>query len=363
MTKTARRALFVVISSLQFDTVKMADPAAGTPPSDKGAAIVSAQLTALLLKDEDDTDFTESSTPSTSPSVVRSFSQKEENKSPPNHRPLLFNSMREALASSGRLKEEPGGYVIKHHSGCSKQQQSRNVERPKHRHTKQRSHSKSDAGFNNSSTVNAGEDEADAAGYTVTRRRSSCDHSQSNPAAPKRSNQRPSLQARGKKKPPQQQQPARPRRGSMSTLSQSHLLASPTPLPSSSVPPGFQPHSVSRVLQPPPGLTPAASGWVVKAAASAGNANKIEEPPVEALWPEMKTTTTTDSGWAVAATPSSSLGSSLRTQTWSSGTGSAVVDHNDDDVSGVYVITTMLRDEPTIILRCDWFSRRQVWIV
>uniref|UniRef100_A0AAV1UQG3 Uncharacterized protein n=1 Tax=Peronospora matthiolae TaxID=2874970 RepID=A0AAV1UQG3_9STRA len=331
MGKTARRALFVVNSSLKFDAVKMADPAAGTPPSDKGAVIVSAQLTALLLKDEDDTDvITESSTPSTSPSVMRSSSQKEENKVPPNDRPLLFSSMREALASSGRLKEEPGGYVIKHHSGRSQQQQSRNLERPKNRHTKQRSHSKSDAGFNNSSTVNAGEDEADAAGYTVTRRRSSCDHSQSIPVAPKRSNQRPSFSARGRKKAPQHQQPARPRRGSMSTLSQSHLLAIPTTLPSSSVPPGFQPRPVSRVLQTPPGLTPAASGWVVKAAAPAGNANKLEEPPVEALWPEMKATATTDSGWAVTTTPSSSLGSSLRSETWAS----ATVDHDDDDDDG-----------------------------
>ncbi|CAI5743513.1 unnamed protein product [Hyaloperonospora brassicae] len=330
----AERVWFAMHSSPDFDTVAMADPAAGTPSSDNGAAIVSAQLTALLLTDEDDKDdFTHSSSPSPLPSVTRTSSQVEENKSPPNRRPLLFSSMREALASSGQLKEEPGGYVIKHHSGCSKQQQSRSAERPKHRHTKQRSHSKSDVSF--SSSANAGDDEADAAGYTVTRRRSSCDHSQSIPAAPKRSNQRSAVPARGKKKTAQQ---GRPRRGSMSVLSPSSLLAPPAPLPSSSVPPGFQPRPVAHVLPPPPGLTPAASGWVVKAAAPAEHASKIEEPPVEALWPEMKTTTTTmDSGWPVAtAAPSSSLASSLQTQTWASAAHSSVEDVNeaneDDDL-------------------------------
>ncbi|EEY64199.1 uncharacterized protein PITG_02738 [Phytophthora infestans T30-4] len=121
--------------------------------------------------------------------------------------------MREALESSGQVKEEPGGY-----------------------------------------------EEADAAGYTVIRRRSSCDETS--------------------------KQPQRPRRGSMSALSHSSsLLASISPAPSSSVPPGFQPlPAASRVtLRPPPGLTPAASGWVAKAAVPAEHTSKLEEPPVEAF--------------------------------------------------------------------------------
>ncbi|KAE9047961.1 hypothetical protein PR003_g926 [Phytophthora rubi] len=295
----------------------MADTEANAASAESGAAIVSEQLTALVLKDEDaNTAFTSiaiehqdtSKPPSTSatPSNV-SMRGNEENTPPPNRRPL-FSSMREALESSGQVKEEPGGYVIKRHSG--RQQQFRSGEgaaRSKNRHAKQRPGKDTLA-----AAAPSPEDEADAAGYTVIRRRSSCDESSSSRAAASvttshssaagRRNPRASTPARAGKKPQQQ----RPRRDSMSALPSSTLRASgASPSPSSSVPPGFQP------LRPPPGLTQAASGWVVKAAAPAERANKIEEPPVEALWPEMKSSGKTPSGWAAT-----SEGGGLQAQAW-----------------------------------------------
>ncbi|KAK1947400.1 hypothetical protein P3T76_001410 [Phytophthora citrophthora] len=295
----------------------MADPAADTPASDSGATIVSKQLTALLLK-EDDTRSAVAATrerrdsssslkiPPTPPSSLEGPSPLRGTADTPNRR-QLFGSMREALESSGQVKEEPSGYVIKRHSG---RQQFRHADKAKQRHIKPAA-SKEDTG-----TV---EDEADAAGYTVIRRRSSCDesslgassvsHSQSAKRNPRAST------SRANKKP---QQPQRPRRGSMSALPQSSsLLASvsqaPAPAPSSSVPPGFQP------LRPPPGLTSAASGWVAKAAIPAEHANKIAEPPVEALWPEMKSTGKTESGWVTSVATSSSL----QAQAWPETSGGA----------------------------------------
>ncbi|KAG7388908.1 hypothetical protein PHYPSEUDO_011555 [Phytophthora pseudosyringae] len=312
----------------------MADHEAGTPPSDNGTAIVSEQLTALLLK-EDDTRVATTATrerrvsvssfmipPTPSPSLEAPSYLRGNgaDTAPPSRRPL-FSSMREALESSGQVKEEPGGYVIKRHSGRQQQyQQLRSAEsagRPKYRHAKQRSSSKGD-----SAAPSPVEDEADAAGYTVIRRRSSCDESSlhapvaashTQPAA--RRNPRASAASHANKKP--QQQPKRPRRGSMSTLPQSSsLVASISPAPSSSVPPGFQPHFAA--LRPPPGLTPAASGWVAKAAAPAERASKIAEPPVEALWGELKSTAQADSGWAVTTTAASS---SLQAQAWPAAAG------------------------------------------
>ncbi|CAH0475596.1 unnamed protein product [Peronospora belbahrii] len=318
----------------------MADPpTSGTPSSDNGAAIVSEQLTALLLKDEDTNNNVRSSVASTSPSHLEAshFRDHGENAAPPNRR-QLFSSVREALESSGQLKEESGGYVIKRHSGRQQQQQHcRSAEKPKNRHAKQRSDSKGDTIL--TSTSNPVEDEADAAGYTVIRRRLSCDESISASVAATatitgRRNYQSSTPARGNKKTQQQSQ--RPRRGSMSVLSQrSNLQASMKPPPSFSVPPGFQPYSTSRVLHPPPGLTPAASGWVVKAAAPAQNVKKIEEPPVEALWPEMKPISKSDSGWTVTRTTATSViggESDLNTQAWTTTTSSSTVaDQNDDD--------------------------------
>ncbi|KAG3117113.1 hypothetical protein PI124_g4384 [Phytophthora idaei] len=292
--------------------------ATGTPPSDNGAAIVSEQLTALLLKDDDTrvatTAIHESrdslSIPTTPPpSSLEASSHLLQ--APPTRRPL-FSSMREALESSGQMKEEPGGYVIKRHSG--RQQQFRSADstgRPKYRHAKQRSNSKGE----NASPIPV-ENKADAAGYTVIRRRSSCDEAPtSNPPSSAKRNPRASTPSHGNKK-----QPQRPRRGSMSALPQSSsLLASVSPVPSSSVPPGFQPRpAASRVtLRPPPGLTPAVSGWVVKAAVPAGHASKIEEPPVEALWPEIKRTDKTESGWDVATTVVSTSDGGFQAQAWS----------------------------------------------
>ncbi|GMF09380.1 unnamed protein product [Phytophthora lilii] len=278
----------------------MADPAAKTLPTEGYAAIVSERLTALVLNDED------TKTASTTPSLRRGFSAPDkspsastppgsengENTAPSNRRPL-FSSMREALESSGQMKEEPGGYVIKRHS--SRQQQNlRSTDRVKYRHVNQR------AGKSKTATPSP-EDEADAAGYTVIRRRASCDESALASASASASASSPSYSggagrrtprastaSRANKKP---QPPQRPRRGSLSALPQrSSLLASMAP-PSSSVPPGFQPRA-------PPGLTPAASGWVVKAAAPAEHAGKIAEPPVEALWPDVKEAPS--AGWAVA---------------------------------------------------------------
>ncbi|ETN17781.1 hypothetical protein F442_19187 [Phytophthora nicotianae P10297] len=285
---------------------KMADLAAGTPPSDNG---VSEQLTALLLKD-DDTRVATTAMPAESsdslsipPSSLEAPSHLE---TPPNRRPL-FSSMREALENSGQVKEEPGGYVIKRHSGRQQQfRSSDNTGRSKNRHAKQRSNSKGE-----NASPNRMDDEADAAGYTVIRRRSSCDESTtSHSQSTAKRNPRASTPSRGNKK-----QPQRPRRGSTSALPQSSsLLASISPAPSTSVPPGFQPRS--RVaLRPPPGLTPAASGWVVKAAVPADHASKIEEPPVEALWPKVKTTAKTESGWTVATTAMSSEGD-FHAQAW-----------------------------------------------
>ncbi|CAI5744254.1 unnamed protein product [Peronospora destructor] len=96
----------------------MADPTSGTLPSDNGAAIVSEQLTAFLLKDEGTDDIASSLIPSTPPSSLEAsyLHDNEKSTTAPNHRPL-FSSVREALESSGQLKEEPGGYVIKRHSG------------------------------------------------------------------------------------------------------------------------------------------------------------------------------------------------------------------------------------------------------
>lgn len=299
----------------------MADSATGTPLSDSGAAIASEQLTALLLK-EDDTrsavdvarEHRDSSsnlkippTPSTSleePSPLRVVADT------PSRRPL-FTSMREALESSGQVKEEPGGYVIKRHSG---RQQFRPADKAKHRHAKP-SASKEDTG--------AVKHEADAAGYTVIRRRSSCDESSVGASSashfqPAKRNPRASTLRANKK-------PQRPRRGSMSALPQSSsLLASISPAPSSSVPPGFQP------LRPPPGLTPAAS-WVVKAAIPAEHASKIAEPPVEALWPEMKSPNKTESGWATSVTTSSSLQAQAWPDTSGGASSSSVKSTEDDD--------------------------------
>ncbi|GMF25948.1 unnamed protein product [Phytophthora fragariaefolia] len=294
----------------------MADTAASPPSAESGAAILSEQLSALVLKDEDadaamaDADaanadaasehqdiseLTSALTPTAEPGDM-------ENAAPPNRRPL-FSSMREALESSGQVKEEPGGYVIKRHSGRQKHQfrSGESAGKPKYRHPNQRSDKAAAAAPDP-------DDEADAAGYTVIRRRSSCDESSSSCAsAPAtsshssagRRNPRASTPARAGKRPQQQQQ--RPRRSSTSALPQSSSLRAPA-APSTSVPPGFQPQpATSRVLRPPPGLTPAASGWVVKAAAPAERANKIEEPPVAALWPEVTTAGKTQSGWGEAA--------------------------------------------------------------
>ncbi|EGZ29889.1 hypothetical protein PHYSODRAFT_294860 [Phytophthora sojae] len=260
----------------------------------------------------------------------------EENTPPPNRRPL-FGSMREALESSGQVKEEPGGYVIKRHSGRPQQfRSSEVVPRSKYRHAKQRSGKDTLAA---AAAAPSPEDEADAAGYTVIRRRSSCDESSSSRASASasaasshssgagRRNPRASTPARAGGKKKQQQQQQRPRRGSMSALPSSSLRASvAVPQPSSSVPPGFQP------LRPPPGLTQAASGWVVKAAAPAERATKIEEPPVEALWPEMKSTGKTPSGWA-ASTTSESGG--LQAQAWPGPTSSSSAAQKEQEDDGV----------------------------
>ncbi|KAL3674734.1 hypothetical protein V7S43_000666 [Phytophthora oleae] len=304
----------LLLLSLEFDTAKMADPAAGRPPSDNGAAIVSEQLTALLLK-EDDTRVAAAATrerrdsisslkiPPTPSSSLEESSHLRGTGDTPSRRPL-FSSMREALESSGQVKEEPGGYVIKRHSG---RQQFRSTDKTKQRHTKPPTSKEGTGGASG-----AVEDGADAAGYTVIRRRSSCDESSLGASSASRSqpakrNPRASTLSRSNKKPQQLQ---RPRRGSLSALPKSSsLLASISPAPSSSVPPGFQP------LRPPPGLTPAASGWVAKAAIPAEHASKIAEPPVETLWPEMKSTGKTESGWATSA--------SLQAQAWPETSGGA----------------------------------------
>jgi hypothetical protein len=317
----------------------MADPAAGAPPSDNGAAIVAEQLAALLLKDEDAdgaisvkrerrgsiSSFNIPPTPPSSlevPSQLRSMSESAE---PASRRPL-FGSMREALESAGQMKEEPGGYVIKRRSSLGsgsrqqqKQQQLRPAEstgRAKYRHAKPRP-SKEPV----TSSANA-EEQADAAGYTVIRRRSSCgdEGPASAPSAAAESHSstsgprhpRASSSARSGNRKQQ-----RPRRGSMSALQSSSTtgssqLSSMEPPASSSVPPGFQP---CVQVKPPPGLTPAASGWVVKAAAPAKSASKLEEPPVAALWPEMKPSATTPSGWSVATTGGTSE-TALQAQAW-----------------------------------------------
>lgn len=309
----------------------MADPAPATLPSANGAAIVLEQPTTLLLKDEDENttlrrrgSLSITNEPNIPESPLDPRSTKE-NAPPPNRRPL-FGSMREALESSGQVKEEPGGYVIKRHSGPP-QQHYRSGESARGRaHNKQRP-SKGSSKTTTFTTPNPEvEDEADAAGYTVIRRRSSCDEDSLSASTSAATPSHP--QAAGRRNPraykKQQQQQQRPRRGSMSAVSMtSSLQASMTPQASSSVPPGFQPRPSSHVLRPPPGLTPAASGWVVKAAAPAENANRIEEPPVEALWPEMQPTAKTDSGWAIAtsiatASLSTSESGGLQAQAWSS---------------------------------------------
>ncbi|KAL4099454.1 hypothetical protein PRIC1_007258 [Phytophthora ramorum] len=323
----------------------MADPAADTTSTESGAATVSKQISTMVLQDDDDVETNVVATRERQDSVSSvnkqstppsdTYANDRDKVAPPHRRPL-FSSMREALESSGQVKEEPGGYVIKRRSNSSShqhQQQLRSGEsagRSKNRHAKQCA---SKAGGDVPATA---EDEADAAGYTVIRRRSSCDEtlesssalaSSAAPSHSVRRNPRASTQVRGKKQ-------QRPRRGSMSAmqLSSSSLLAS-TASPPPSVPPGFQPRAASRVLRPPPGLTSAASGWVVKAAAPAVNANKIAEPPVEALWPEMKATAKTDSGWATATTEN------LQAQAWpasASSNASAVADdqkvEDDDDL-------------------------------
>ncbi|OWZ14590.1 hypothetical protein PHMEG_00011911 [Phytophthora megakarya] len=284
----------------------MADPA-NTPSTDFSAAIVAEHL-GSSLKDQDTTnprDWRDSinlKIPPTPPSSLQSpsyLNESEENL-PLNRRPL-FSSMREALESSGQVKEEPGGYVIKRHSG-HQQFRSTDTGKSKYRHSKRISK-------DNSSVITTPEDEADAAGYTVIRR-SSCDESNLSTCSHAQARRNPRKKT---------QQQLRPRRSSISGLHSSSLVASMTP--PSSVPPGFQPRPASRVLRPPPGLTPAASGWVVKAAAPAETANKIEEPPVEALWPDMKSTAKTDS-WTVGTSES------LQAQAWSS---SQTENENDDD--------------------------------
>lgn len=324
--KRLERLPFFSLLSLEFDTATMADPAPGTPSSDNGVAIVSEQLTALLLKDDDTRVATTAvhetpdllSIPPTPPSSLESPSCLQ---APPHRRPL-FSSMREALESSGQVKEEPGGYVIKRHSGRPAQFGT------KYRHAKQRANSRGANSF-----PGPVKEEADAAGYTVIRRRSSCDetsvsHSQSHVQRYPRASTQAS---RGSKK-----QPQRPRRGSMSALSHSSsLLASISPAPSSSVPPGFQPRPVaSRVtLRPPPGLTPAASGWVAKAAVPAEHTSKLEEPPVEALWPDMKSDTCprTDGGWAAATTATGEGGFQWPAGANGDASNSAVQDDRKDD--------------------------------
>lgn len=164
----------------------MADTGENTASAaESGAAIVSEQLTALLLKDMDadtaDTSAANEHQDISKPALTSTTTfdvggrGNEENTPPPNRRPL-FGSMREALESSGQVKEEPGGYVIKRHSGRPQQfRSSEVVPRSKYRHAKQRSGKDTLAA---AAAAPSPEDEADAAGYTVIRRRSSCDELQ-----------------------------------------------------------------------------------------------------------------------------------------------------------------------------------------
>ncbi|KAJ8525331.1 hypothetical protein ON010_g15784 [Phytophthora cinnamomi] len=154
----------------------MADEAK-TAPTGSGAAIVSEPFIALVLKDGDaGTAVTnavsahqDTSKPASTPTLPSNTGSNGENTPPPNRRPL-FSSMREALESSGQVKEEPGGYVIKRHSGRQRQQFrcAEGASRPKYRHAKQRSVKVETL----AAAAPGPEDEADAAGYTVIRRRS-----------------------------------------------------------------------------------------------------------------------------------------------------------------------------------------------
>ncbi|CEG38340.1 uncharacterized protein PHALS_08421 [Plasmopara halstedii] len=309
---------------------------------EEDAANISQQLAAEILEEDDTRVITKAvreshdlcSIPPTPACSLEPHSPLQN----PVHRRPLFSSMREALESSGQVKEEPGGYIIKRRNGRQKTpfrfgESGRKLKSSANRQNEQQPKCQS-----NNVPQNSAVDDADAAGYTIIRRRSSCDENflyNSASAVNFQSTSRQGIQAiksaGGNKKLSQ-----RPRRGSMSALSQSSsLLASISPAPSTSVPPGFQPRSAASqvVIQPPSGLTPAASGWVTKAAASGEPTKKIQEPPVEALWPEVKSTAAvdkTDTGWDVAKPVSDS-----HLQQWAVSTSTSSsplqVDVSDDD--------------------------------
>lgn len=319
----------------------MTDPAAIKSPSGDNAAVISKQLAAVILKEDDTRVATTVEDKrrdlfSIPPTPASSLEKPSSLRASIHHRPL-FGSVREALESSGQVKEEPGGYVIKRHSGRQQPPFRFGENGGKSKHSSNR-HKQQFVSKDNSGSTYSNEDGADAAGYTVIRRRSSCDQKSlfglatvSATQSPRSRNLRTSNASRVSKKQLQRSQ-----RRSIPVQSQSSsTLTSVSPAHSSNVPPGFHPHSTSRVvIQPPSGLTPAASGWVAKAAAPAGHANKIEEPPVEALWPKVKSTTTsqskTDSGWDVTTTIASDLQTWVAASNGSSNSASSIV--ADDDL-------------------------------
>ncbi|TDH68718.1 hypothetical protein CCR75_005840 [Bremia lactucae] len=236
-------------------------------------------------------------------------------KQAPLQRRPLFRSMREALESTGQMKEEQGGYVVKRHSGHPQQTSFRSSEavRSKSKHTKQRSGSKA----NNISRISE-VTEADAAGYTVIRRRSSCDESNLS-ALNTASNFQASVIHKTRSSNPSRAgktQPQRSRRGSMSAPQGNIRAAAVTPTPSFSLQTDSQtcPAASRLVIQPIPSLTPAASGWVAKACIPADCTCKIEEQPVEALWPKVNSNKaiSKDSGWNLDAMSASGS----QPQTW-----------------------------------------------
>ncbi|RLN90875.1 hypothetical protein BBJ28_00018271 [Nothophytophthora sp. Chile5] len=257
-------------------------------------------------------------------------------KTPSTPRRPLFGSMREALESEGRLREETGGYVIKRCSG-HRQQQPQQKPRNGGAKGKQRRANTHESKEDPRAAIAAAEQQADSAGYTVIRRRPSIDEGKA--ASPSSS-----LDPRRKTSP--QAQPARRNlRSAGTTLNRSNNKdkkhershqqkqptgwrhASPKPEtgsglgsmlpPASSLPPSHRtPVDLQLPLSTP--LLPlaahdssgllAASGWVVGATASADNATKIEEPPVAALWPEHPTPQAGDAdrGWASTTATASS---------------------------------------------------------
>ncbi|RLN75963.1 hypothetical protein BBJ28_00009590 [Nothophytophthora sp. Chile5] len=259
-------------------------------------------------------------------------------KTPSTSRRPLFGSMREALESEGRLKEEAGGYVVKRCIG-HRQQQPQQKPRNGGAKGKQRRAKTHESNEEPRAAIAAAEQQADSAGYTVIRRRASIDEGKAaaSPSSSLEPRRKTSPQMQPARRNPrsagttpnrnynkdkkhershQQKQPKGWRHASPKPETSSGLGSMLPPASSSSPPSHTTPADLQLPLstpllplaaQDPSGLL-AASGWVVKATASAANAAKIEEPPVAALWPEHPTPQAgdADNGWTSTTATTSS---------------------------------------------------------